>query len=347
MSRLDFLWIELTARCNLTCVHCYTSSHPHSGDDDVLTQDDYERVLDQAYGEGCRAVQFIGGEPQLNRSLFDLSCRAVTLGYEHVEIFSNLTRLDDALLRFAAANRVRFATSFYSDRPQSHDAITGVAGSHARTLANIRRLRGNAIDLRVGLIALGQDDDEIDRAIKLLREEGVERISLDRVRRFGRAGTCDPLESKFADLCGDCWSGKLCVTPTGAVYPCVMSRTFPVGDVTRQPMSEILRAAPLRQFRTELRTHVQLSGANLTATSGAAGSTNACSPDVMDPVQPIPSPSCLPNKPRQHAGARVIGTSGAAGSTDGCVPEVMNPGPCSPTAPRQDKIARAHGSVRV
>ena len=27
-STLDFLWLELTNRCNLQCVHCYTQSPP-------------------------------------------------------------------------------------------------------------------------------------------------------------------------------------------------------------------------------------------------------------------------------------------------------------------------------
>ena len=64
---LQFLWLELTNRCNLRCVHCYTDSHPGSGHRDRLTTEDLESVLRQAYALGCRSVQFIGGEPQLYR----------------------------------------------------------------------------------------------------------------------------------------------------------------------------------------------------------------------------------------------------------------------------------------
>ncbi|WP_326710042.1 hypothetical protein OG758_12440 [Streptomyces sp. NBC_01474] len=45
---LNFLWLELTNRCNLQCVHCYTESHPLSGDRDVLTTEDYGSVMGQA-----------------------------------------------------------------------------------------------------------------------------------------------------------------------------------------------------------------------------------------------------------------------------------------------------------
>jgi MoaA/NifB/PqqE/SkfB family radical SAM enzyme len=276
-STLDFLWIELTNHCNLTCVHCYSSSSPFAGDDDVLTQRDYKRVLNEAYGVGCRSVQFIGGEPQLNRSLYGLTCHAVDLEFEYIEIFSNLTRLGHDLLKFAAANSVRFATSIYSDSARSHDAITGVVGSHARTLANIRLIRSNNIELRVGIIAIEQDDEGITRVKRLLKSEGVENFTIDRVRNFGRANS-GASSSGFGDLCGECFSGKLCVAPTGHVYPCIMSRSYPVGNVTRQALSEILIAAPLSRFRTDFCAFV---------TKMEDSISSDCAPRVMK-CQPMP-----------------------------------------------------------
>lgn len=280
-SRLDFLWIELTNRCNLTCVHCYSSSGPNTGKDDVLTRQDYERLLSEAYGVGCRSVQFIGGEPQLNRSLYCLTRHAVDLGFEYIEIFSNLTRLDHDLLHFAAANKVRFATSLYSDNAGNHDAITGVIGSYSRTLTNIRRLRSNNVELRVGIIAIIQDDEEILRTTRLLKTEGVENFTIDRVRNFGRANSGAPL-SGFGDLCGDCSSGKLCVAPTGQAYPCIMSRSYPVGDVTTQSLSEILTAAPLMRFRTSFCAFIA---------NARDFRSPECAPEVLNPY---PRPQCMP-----------------------------------------------------
>jgi MoaA/NifB/PqqE/SkfB family radical SAM enzyme len=69
---LDFLWLELTNRCNLRCVHCYTESHPLSGDRDILTANDYDRLMREAYELGCRKMQFIG--PALLKGTADLGC---------------------------------------------------------------------------------------------------------------------------------------------------------------------------------------------------------------------------------------------------------------------------------
>jgi sulfatase maturation enzyme AslB (radical SAM superfamily) len=77
---LDFLWLELTNRCNLQCIHCYTESNPYSGDRDLLTKRDYESLMTQARELGCRKIQFIGGEPQLNPHFQTLLRHAKTVG---------------------------------------------------------------------------------------------------------------------------------------------------------------------------------------------------------------------------------------------------------------------------
>src|SRR5919201_1837389 len=92
---LSFLWLELTNRCNLHCVHCYTESDPYSGDHDLLTAEDYQGIMREARDLGCRRIQLIGGEPQLNPEFGRLLRYAVNVGFEFVEVFTNLTRLDD------------------------------------------------------------------------------------------------------------------------------------------------------------------------------------------------------------------------------------------------------------
>lgn len=56
----------------------------------------------EAYDLGCRKLQFIGGEPQLNRDFHKLLVTANTIGFEFIEVFSNLTQLDDETVCYAA-----------------------------------------------------------------------------------------------------------------------------------------------------------------------------------------------------------------------------------------------------
>ena len=93
---LDFLWMELTNRCNLECVHCYAVVA--AGADSVLSEADHLTLLDEARALGCRRVQFIGGEPTLNRSLRALIARSAGLDFELIEVYTNLVSVPDDLL---------------------------------------------------------------------------------------------------------------------------------------------------------------------------------------------------------------------------------------------------------
>jgi MoaA/NifB/PqqE/SkfB family radical SAM enzyme len=248
---LSFLWLELTNRCNLQCVHCYTESNPWTGDRDVLTADDYESVMRQAYALGCRRLQFIGGEPQLNRDFLRLLTSAKEIGFEFIEVFSNLTMLDEATVRFAADAHVCFATSVYSDQAAEHNAITGVGSSHARTIKNLKRLIASGIRTRAAVIQIDQLRGTVDRTKRFLSDLGVDQVRNSEVRGFGRGETLVG-ESGMSGLCGHCWAGKLCVAPDGAAYACVMAREWPAGNVLESSLADIVGGSSLAGTRTEV-----------------------------------------------------------------------------------------------
>lgn len=248
-GRLDFLWLELTNRCNLQCVHCYTESHPGSGDRDVLTTAQYESVMRQAYALGCRRIQFIGGEPQLHPDFLRLLGVAKATGFDFIEVFTNLTRLRDDTLRFAAEAGIWFATSVYSDDPAVHNAITKVGSSHTRTIKNLERLIARGVGTRAAVIRIDQEPRAIEQTKDFLRNLGVPRVRDGDVRGFGRGQDLLDQPSGLHGLCGHCWAGKLCVAPDGEAYPCVMARQWPVGNVLEAPLAEIVRGAPLTDMR--------------------------------------------------------------------------------------------------
>lgn len=132
---LDFLWLEITGRCQLACEHCYASSGP-SGTHGTMDTADWKRTIDQAVDLGVARIQLIGGEPTLHPDLPALVRHALSRGPE-VEVYSNLVRVSDELWRLFESPGVALATSYYSPAAEQHDAVTG-RRSHDRTLASIR-----------------------------------------------------------------------------------------------------------------------------------------------------------------------------------------------------------------
>jgi len=292
---LRFIWLELTNRCNLACVHCYAESGPHPERQDVLTTTDFKRVLDEAAEIGCRAVQFIGGEPTLHPGLPALIGHARLRNYEYVEVYTNGTHLAPALLECFRLNSVSVAVSVYADDPEIHDAVTARRGSHRRTIANLRALVKACVNLRVGIIAMGVNHERIEQTKTFIRGLGVENIALDYARGVGRGGDVADGEVGLQALCGACWQGSLCIAPDGGVSPCIMSKAWPVGSALTSSLAELVAGASLRDARQLIRDKVwRPREGDLSPTM--------CEPDkpcgpcdpLCNPCIPLCNPTCPP-----------------------------------------------------
>jgi MoaA/NifB/PqqE/SkfB family radical SAM enzyme len=345
-SNLKFLWLELTNRCNLQCVHCYSESSPHSGERDLLTTQDYESIMSQAYALGCRMIQFIGGEPQLHPDFLHLLIKAKTIGFEFIEVFTNLTRLRDDTLRYAADNGIRFATSVYSDESAAHEAITKVRGSHARTIKNLTKLISNGIETRTATVVINQDKPAVERTKRFLLDLGVPHVKASEVREFGRGEEILSQRARLSGLCGHCWSGKLCVAPDGAAYPCVMARQWPVGNVIDTPLAEIIRGESLETMRKIIFETVWLPKTARRGNVMAPEDSTPDSPNVPgeepgtgEPYEPKPAEEpgeCEP-EPIVICDPTHCDPTGTCPQTPSCEPHIpgcpQSPGPGCPQSP--------------
>ncbi|MEK7612512.1 MAG: radical SAM protein [Patescibacteria group bacterium] len=300
LTALDFLWLEITPKCNLHCVHCYAESSPLKPLTQGMTGADWLRVLDEGYSLGCRAIQFIGGEPTLHPQLPLFIERGKTLGYSYLEVFTNGTTLDTPyghkLLKTFRDNGVNLAFSAYSDQSGAHDSVTKINGSFERTIRGIKSAVEFGITTRVGVIDISQDPEGVERTKTMLLGMGVSSVSTDRLRGVGRGQELAFNRDLFGELCGSCWRGKLCVKPDGKVSPCVFSWFNPVGDVT-EGLPAVLNDHKLQDFRKKVRQQDERERRLV------------CPPNCSPPCPPDCYPSCSP-----------------------CTPD-CGPGQCGPDAP--------------
>lgn len=118
-----FLYLEVTHRCNLRCISCYTGAG--SEKPDTLTLEERKSVVRQAKAMGVQSVSLSGsGEPLLYPDLRELIAYIRSLGMS-VVLFTNGTLLTPELARFLLERQVVVYVKLYSLEPQVVDALVG------------------------------------------------------------------------------------------------------------------------------------------------------------------------------------------------------------------------------
>ncbi len=263
---LDFLWIEVTGRCNLRCIHCYAGADYQK--EQGLPVRVITRVLDEASAIGCRKVQFTGGECTLRKDLPDLIAHARSRGFETVEIFTNGTLLDESLVSFLANYGVEVALSLHSSRPEIQDRIAGIPGSFEKIVKSLEYILAYKIPVRCHTIAMKENEQYLAETMYFLHKLGVPTTPADPIRPTGRGTNSEQWPEQYGFLMmrkkplfsidreqyeqnhnwNSCWRGKSAITSEGDVIPCVLARTQVAGNVTAASLEEIIMSSAMRNL---------------------------------------------------------------------------------------------------
>jgi MoaA/NifB/PqqE/SkfB family radical SAM enzyme len=302
----DFLWLELTSRCNLECIHCYAESSPVPKQKDVLSSEHYFSLIEQASLLGCRKIQFIGGEPTIVKELPDLIRFAAEKDFDFIEVYTNAVKIDESLMSCFVKNKVHIAASFYSHQESVHDEITTRKGSFTKTSNTLKKLVKNNLDVRVGIISMEQNADHIDKTIEYVNKLGINDVGVDKVRSFGRGSRNSYNDNNSVnELCGSCWNGSLCVFPDGKVAPCIMSKNWDVGSVLDSNLKDILHSVQLKEIRKKIYQDVWIPTDKNSPIE--LGCNPNCNPSCVPECNPQCSPNCSPCYPYGKCNPKLFG----------------------------------------
>ena len=141
---MDTLWFQVAGTiCNLRCTHCFISCAPDNHSHGMLPLAEVKRRLEEAVRLGVKDYYFTGGEPFMNREIFEIL--EATLEVGPATVLTNGLLLDAKRARRLRALSdgsiysldVRISLDGY-DAP-THDAIRG-PGTFNRALAGAHRL---------------------------------------------------------------------------------------------------------------------------------------------------------------------------------------------------------------
>ncbi|MDD5064363.1 MAG: radical SAM protein [Phycisphaerae bacterium] len=178
-----------TSRCNLNCLHCYSSSTSGLGSDE-LTTTEAKQLLHQLAEANCPVILFTGGEPLLRDDLFELLAEAKQLSLRTV-ISTNGTLIDSAAAKKLAEVGVRYVGISIDGEESFHDKFRQSNGCFKAALTGIANCQKT--DLKTGLrfTITKQNAEQIPAVFDIAAEASIRRICFYHLVKAGRAKNLD------------------------------------------------------------------------------------------------------------------------------------------------------------
>lgn len=185
--RLQFLFFELTDRCNLQCRHCGSSCA--AANSSFLPYEDIRKVLKdvaRAYAPEAIMVCLTGGEPMLHPDVYRVIHTARAMGFP-VGMTTNGTLIDDeAARKLAAAGLTTVAVSI-DGVGAVHDRLRRMDGSFGRAMDGIHALRKYGLEAQAITVVHKGNLSHLEELYSFLREDGCYSWRLTNVDPIGRA----------------------------------------------------------------------------------------------------------------------------------------------------------------
>ena len=183
IKRPVVVW-NMTRRCNLRCVHCYSRSQNKAYPGELTTAEG-KALIDDLAAFSCPVILFSGGEPLMRPDLPDLVRHATDRGIRAV-ISTNGTLINGD---FAKTFR-RFGLSYVGvsldGLRETHDRFRGVTGAFDEAMAGIRTCLAEGIKVGVRFTINRRNAADIPAIFDLIEAEGIPRACFYHLVYTGR-----------------------------------------------------------------------------------------------------------------------------------------------------------------
>lgn len=176
---------EMTAGCNLQCIHCHASGGKPAPDE--LTTEEAKGLMDQlAEMSEFRMMAFTGGEPLVRDDLFELLAYAQALGFTNT-LATNATLIDDAVARRLRRCGVAIgAVSLDGVDAATHDFVRGQPGAFGAAMEGIGALCRAGIPLHINITAMEYNMGQLAPLMDLVDDLGTAILIMYQLVPVGR-----------------------------------------------------------------------------------------------------------------------------------------------------------------
>ena len=265
---LPYVWLELTEKCNLHCIHCYgqfCTSSKISRDNFALTTQDWKQVILNLKKNGCNTIHLLGGEPLCFQGFHDVLLYAHNIGIKTIDISTNGTLVDDKFVQIVKKTNANVRMSIFGHNDSTHEAITGIKGSFQKMDKALKLLSENKINVTLYVTIMKINQQYIKEIENYASSLNHEYKGYDTVRIVKGKISCDnyvndveilkPRYRTSADFSvseeqyihnlhwNTCLGGKMAVSANGDVFPCPFIRDTVIGNVLSEDITVIMDKA--------------------------------------------------------------------------------------------------------
>ena len=261
----------ITSRCNLNCVHCFSSTADQTVYE--LSVEEVQSILGQLERLRVLQLRINGGEPLLHPQIDKILTTLRDMRFSK-SMLTNGTVLDEERVRLLRDSAVTPTVSLDDSNAEGHDLFRGVEGSYERTIESLKLLQRHGVQFGINCCLHKRNLRDHKEIIDLALRHGACRITfldlvpsprmkkniewipshneylevlpdlmLDRIRYSRRIDvaldtflTCQPLKEAISEarrgyVCCQAGRNRLSIGSNGVIYPCSLVMFDPRWDM--------------------------------------------------------------------------------------------------------------------
>lgn len=173
--------LELTARCNNNCRHCYINLpvNDEKAKKEEISFDEIKNIVDEAVSLGALWCLITGGEPLLRKDFFEIYLYLKKKGLL-VSVFTNATLINEEHIRFFKKYRPRdIEVTVYGVDEETYGRVTRKKGSFNSFIRGLDLLLENGIKVRLKAMALRSNVHQLSEISRFCRERTKDYFRFD------------------------------------------------------------------------------------------------------------------------------------------------------------------------